>query len=284
MRALLLTLAVWPSLAGAVSSGPSGLPEAALREIARLEEGLRATWTGRRLLAETLDVPRRGVMKLEGPSIVAYQRGEPPSLVLDLRRLSAVTEWEFELALARELARASLELPMALPEEEMAAWQTAIEFAVEKASSTPAFSKRLKQAVRSQETLIGAHRAFGTAAKPPAGEIELLSYHLALFRRSPDELYWVLEQEAARKPGVPSLAAIEDILRFHGPEISRLALEKDARYARLGGRRYPAGLVRAARAALDAGGAGRLRESLGSFDGEGAAALKAKLDRWASRP
>ncbi|MBI4376991.1 MAG: hypothetical protein HY549_11140, partial [Elusimicrobia bacterium] len=72
------------------------------------EAGLARTAIGRRLLAETRDIPRRAAALGE---LVRYERVPGPQLVFDLRRIEASEPFEFELALVRELAEAAAGAP-----------------------------------------------------------------------------------------------------------------------------------------------------------------------------
>ena len=136
--------------AGELISAPGQPPLAPLSaattgRLERASAALRETLAGRRLLAETADLARRE-SAAAGEDAVRFLRGPHPVLVFRPRRLPALSDPELELALARELARAAAALPVCVPEEDMAAYQTEIEYAMERSAGDEAFSQRLRQA------------------------------------------------------------------------------------------------------------------------------------------
>lgn len=166
----------------AVAPWSTAVPDATKKEIARLEEGLKRSETGRRLMAETLDVERRAA-ELPGDA-VAYREEPRPHLAFDLAGLERTKELEFQLLLARELARAALRLPLRLLETELAARQRELEVALDLCAADPELSRRLRSLSKSEPE--------GTAPPPGRTEQGRVARGLALVARDPQAFYdWV---------------------------------------------------------------------------------------------
>jgi hypothetical protein len=256
---------------------------------------LRETSAGRRLLAETAELPRREDDGLAGDALARFTREPRSALVLGPRRLRGSSDADLALALARELARAAADLPLVMPEGDMAAYQSELEFAVERSAVDDEFARRLRAAYADAARRDGAARAaYERAAsllpagagleEPPAllprGEVERAGQLLFLFARDPDEFYWAVERGVPRAADAVRLGELEDFMDRYGPDLGGARLGPAGRYARMGGRRCAPALLRAARRLVESGGPARLREALGPFDTVGADALRVKVNAW----
>ena len=294
MGAFLALLAIPVLAAAGPQPAPSVLSTVAALRLESAETMLRETAAGRRLLAETAELPRREDDELAGDALARFAREPRPVLALGPRRLRGSPDADLALALARELSRAAADLPVALPEGDMAAYQSELEFAVERAAVDPDFSRRLRAAYADAARRDGAARAergrvasllpsgAGLDAPPealPRGETERAGALLLLFARDPDEFYWAVEHGTARSTDAVRLGELEDFMDRYGPDFGSARLGPAGRYARLGGRRYDPALLRARRL-VESGGAARLREALGPFDTVGADALRVKVNAW----
>lgn len=256
----------------AVHRPPVGLSLASSAKAVRVEQSVSLTALGRRLLAQTQETPRRESTELAAGVAVRFVHGAPSLLVFEPSLWAAASDWDAELVLVHELARADADLPLDLSEGEMAAGQRAMEHALERASGDPAFDAALRRAYRARprdrwETQPGLFR---------------LGLDLAAFARAPEEYYWALEQ--GRGAGSLRLIELEDFMERRALDLSASTLGPGGRYARVGGRRYPPALLAGARLLMESGGLTRIREALGPFETAHAAALKTRLAAWASRP
>jgi hypothetical protein len=265
------------------------------RRLEAATAALRETSVGRRLLAETAELTSRESDDASGGAAVVFVHDPQPVLLLGPRRLKMVSDEELELALARELARAAADLPVALPEGDMAAYQIELEYAVERSAIGEGFSRRLHAAYRLAVRQDGAARAEqqrvaellppGESLPPPllpapSGEFDRAGYFLLLFARDPDEFYWAVEKGLPRAPGAVRLDELEDFMERYGPDFSAAHADAAGRYVRIGGRRYPPVLFQAALRLVDSGGLARIREALGPFDTAGAEDLRVKVNAW----
>jgi len=255
------------------------------RRLETASAALQETLLGRRLLAETAELARRESDDAAGEALVSFVRDPQPVLVLGPRRLKAVSDEELELALARELARAAADLPLVLPEGDMSAYQAELEYAVERSARSADFSRRLHAAYQLAVRREGDARADPerVAARLPSGEFERAGYFLRLFARDPDEFYWAVEHGLPRAPDAVRLSELEDFMERYGPDFSAARTDPAGRYVRIGGRRYPPALFRAARRLVESGELARIREALGPFDSAGADELRAKVNAWLRR-
>ncbi|MBI5241768.1 MAG: hypothetical protein HY926_14945 [Elusimicrobia bacterium] len=287
-------LAAGPAVAP-VEPAPAALSPVAAQRLESAEAMLQETPSGRLLLAETSGLPRRESDGLAGDALARFVRGPRPALVLGPRRLRGSSDADLALALARELSRAAADLPMAMPEGDMAACQDELEFAVERSGLDDEFARLLRaayaEAARRDETARAAHRRAAALlpagegldlppAALPRGELERAGQFLLLFARDPDEFYWSVEKGVPRPADAVRLGELEDFMDRYGPDFGSARLGPSGRYARLGGRRYDPALLRAARRLVESGGAARLREALGPFDTVGADALRVKVNDW----
>lgn len=230
--------------------------------MADLEGAMAQSPRARRLLAQTGHVSRRQVSLSGAGAVFRYDRGGL-FLAVDSRRLDRLEPWQAELALARELARADLGLPIELKETEMAAYQAVLAFALERAEEA-VFRKRLVEAV-------GSARG---RSSPPLDELGRIAYFLVLFRQDPALFYKSVENSLEWTDQAVGLTELEDFLEKH----EDVAFKVDgAPYVRLGGRRYRSALVFAAGLMRPLGGRARLREALGPFDSSEASALFLKV-------
>jgi len=261
------------------------------RAAARLQE----TALGRRLIVETKDVLLRENPGSAGSASVRYVRREGPMLLFCPQRLKALGDAELELALVRELSRAGANLPIPLAEGEMAAYQAELEYAMDRAATDEAFSRRLRRAYGQAQNSVEAVEAEQRRVKAllpegerldlpplkiPSGEFERLGVYIFLFVRDPDEFYWAVEQGLRRGPATIRLAELEDFMERYGPDFGSARLGPGGHYARVNGRRYPPALLEAARGLVESGGLARIREALGSFEIARAPALKIKVNAW----
>ncbi|OGR86657.1 MAG: hypothetical protein A3J74_10210 [Elusimicrobia bacterium RIFCSPHIGHO2_02_FULL_57_9] len=288
--AFLLFLWLCP-LSAAEPPGFALLPEAAL-DLERLEQGLAKTWAGRRLLAQTQEVSRRS-RPLNG-ELFAYQRLSTPTLFIDADQLNKLVRqaserlglWEFELMLVRELAKAGLAIALEMPEVEMAAVQSQLEYALERAQGDAEFSQRLKDSLRLMRRRADAAAMHLVIASPlaltplPQKEMDKAAFYLILFRRDEDEFYAAVERSRRWSVDAVRLTELEDFIELHGRQLQTLPQELKVPYVRINGRRYPTGLVRAARFLPSAGGLARLHEAFDFLETRRRMELKAKLKAW----
>lgn len=263
-------------------------------DLKRLQERMSASYVVRRLLAQTGKVPRRqrgGV-----PGGVRYFHGPPAVLAFDFKAYRDLNAPEAELAFVRELARAAYDLPLEMPEEEMALYQKEMEFILERVKTNPAFNERLSSAYRAMEKndalrrrlAVGSRWRQGINEEPslslaPNNEADRIAFYIFIFARDPDAFYWEIEHGRSYSPDAVRLRELEDLMERHGPDLAAVRVEPDALYARVQGRRYPPALVRAARSLLESGGLERIREALGPFEEEGLRLqpkMKAKAADW----
>ncbi len=253
------------ALAASAAAPPQlELSLAAKAQIARLEASASRSATFRRLLAETRKVPRKAG-RLDGTELVRYEPPPSDRLIFDEAALKTADEWEFQLAEARQLARASMALPGEIREAELAAVQQQLHVLLELVAGQPGMANRV--ALLAEDT------------DPPPGVLGRVAFAAALLSSDPEDFY----AEAGRcVPGLDEavrLPDLEDFLALHGAALASLDPVADQAYVRVEGRRYPAALVAAARALRPLGGAARVREAIGARD-EDAAELSKKLRQW----
>lgn len=107
-----------------------GLSLAAQARIKRVETQASRSVTFRRLLAETLRTPRRAGILKNGACVI-YQPPPSDRLVFDEAAMARCSDTELELAEARQLALASMALPVDLREGELAAVQAQVRVMLE---------------------------------------------------------------------------------------------------------------------------------------------------------
>lgn len=286
--ALLLAVTAFASGAKPLAPPYETLPDEAVRRLIRTEDAMKKTVLGRRLFVETAHVPRLAAMTgFSGGEAVKLLRLPKPTLVFDPRRVPPGTlEWEFELAFARELSKAAMDIPLELMDAELAARQQTLEFALQKAEVDPAFARRLKPfaaaALKRLESLPEDDRALYPPPTPP-GELERASFYAALFSRSPEQFYWAVERDTTWPAAMVRLAEMEDFLARRGTKLSEARLIPGTPYILAGGLRYPARFLEAAKPLLLIGGAAHAREALGQYDAAAALDLKQRLAAWLAK-
>lgn len=290
MNAAALLLA--PLLAGAALVGETGVSKATRAEFDRLSASLRRSAAFRRVESSTRHLPRRETRASGLPFAVDVRGGDAPTVVFDATRLRGLTEAEATVQLALALARAELAFPLPVVEAEQAAWQTALRVLVELAAEEPAFSRALDRAYRDAAPHVAAaeraHRAGSTpdelAQSPvlrlPPAALARAGLFLRLFELSPARLHKAVEDGAPWPAGSARLSELEDLFALRGRDIAALKSPPAGPYAELGGRRYPAGLVRAAYRLRATGEVERLRETLADYDGAGVLELREAFARW----
>lgn len=286
--ALLLSLA-FPA---AAVSQETGLSTETEKEFARVEASASASPTARRLLAATRRVPRRQTRHSGLRDAIGTRGGENPELVFDAARLPRVTEIEAEILLMLNLARAELAFPLPIVEAEQAAWQKALRFAVERGAEDPGFGRLLAAKVREQGARAEARRRSALPPKTPwepsetavvampddfLDRVGLLLHEL---ERDPKLFYRAVEVGTPWPRGTERLVELEDLFALRSREIAALNRAPEGPYAELGGRRYPASLVRAAFLLRGSGRVEALRESLEAYDTLGLAAVRVAINRW----
>ncbi|MDD5304415.1 MAG: hypothetical protein PHS14_15060 [Elusimicrobia bacterium] len=288
--ALLASLLALPCAALSPDTAPSAKME---KELSRLEAQASASPVARRLFAVTRRVPRREVRGSGLPDAIGVRGGANPEIVFDALRLPQTSETDAELLLVLNAARAALAFPIPIVEAEQAAWQRTLQFAVERGAEDPAgFGARLAKA----ESEGGARSdALDRSTLPPRtpwepsetavlklpdGVLERAGLLLHLFENDPERFYWAIEAGTAWPRGSARLGELEDLYALRAKEIAALKAPPEGPYATLGGRRYPAPLVRAAFLLRGTGEAERLRESLEAYDSVGLASMRVAANRW----
>jgi hypothetical protein len=218
--------------------------------------------------------------------------GAKPELVFDALRLPDTTETDAELLLVLNLARASLAFPIPVVEAEQAAWQRTLLFAVERGAEDDAFGARLAKAVREAGASTDAldrsappprtpwEPAEAPKLKLPRAALARAALLLHLFEQGPERFYWTIEEGTAWPRGSARLSELEDLYALRAREIAALRAAPEGPYATLGGRRYPAALVRAGFLLRGTGQVESLRESLEAYDTVGSASLRIAINRW----
>jgi hypothetical protein len=260
-----------------------------LKEISRLEARLASTLTGRRLLAETVEVPHSAsIAGLDNSAAVKYLRSPAVFLAFDPERFAGAGEDELELAFVREFAKAAMDIPVPLVEAEMAAIQTELYFALEKADNEPAFARKLASAVKKRREELSQFQdaePAGALFPPPMpdGEFARAAFFMALFERGPDLFYWTVQRDLAPSPPMVRLTDLEDFYGRFGPGFSGARESHGTPWVRMSGRRYPFAWLASARRLVDPGGLGPIHEALGAFEEEPARELVRRIDKRLSR-
>lgn len=278
---MIALLALAASVAAAAPEDYKALPDSVRAELLRVEDGARRSDTFKRLLAEN-DGLERVAGKLPSPEFVRFE-ARPRRLIYDEKRLGRATEWELQLAESRELARASMGLPVTLVEAEAAARQKELLFALELAAADPAFSKewsrrgaKAKAAADAAANLDAWTRAHAPdqPLEPhpelPDGELDRAALFAALLAQGPARFYDGVGAllPPAREPC--RLAEVADFTALHARELRSLKAEPGETFTAVGGQRYPSRVVRAAQTLADAGGPAYAREAVGPRESEAA--------------
>lgn len=247
-------------LVARAAAAPAPPPDAS-----RLEARLSASATARRLLVAAGSAPRRETHGSGLPLAVDERGGERPEIVVDLERLPDLPPGEAEAEYARALARAAIAAPIPLVEAEQACRQDAAQVLVETAAEDAELSRAL--------------RAAELAPAPGALELARSARFLAAFEKDPAAA-WAAVETAGPPREAARLSELEDLYALHAAEIRSRKEPPEGPYARLGDKRYPAALVRAAWRLRAPGTLEAARESLGAFDTVGVAPLRAAIARW----
>ncbi len=293
MRALLATAALLLALPGAALSPDTAPTARTAKELARLEAQASASPAARRLFAATRAVPRREVRGSGLLDAIGVRGGARPEIVLDALRLPDTGETDAELLLVLNSARALLAFPIPVVEAEQAAWQRTLLFAVERGAEDPSgFGARLAKAVREggarSEALERSALPPRTPWEPsetavlklPDDALSRAGLLLHLLEADPQRFYWAVEAGTAWPRGAARLAELEDLYALRAKDIAALPAPPEGPYAVLGGRRYPAPLVRTAFLLRGTGEVERLRESLEAYDTVGLASARVAINRW----
>jgi hypothetical protein len=287
--AILLSLLL-PCAALAFEGAPSVKME---KELARLEAQASSSLAARRLFAATRRVPRREVRGSGLLDAIGVRGDAKPEIVFDALRLPQMSETDAELLLVLSAARAALAFPIPIVEAEQAAWQKTVLFAAERGAEDPAgFGARLAKAAREggsradalERSAFPSRTPWEPSETPvlrlPDGALARTGLLLHLLESDPQRFYWAIEGGTSWPRGAARLAEIEDLYALRAKEIAALEAPPEGPYATLGGRRYPAPLVRAAFLLRGTGEVERLRESLEAYDSVGLAAVKVAINRW----
>mgnify|MGYP001594145382 CR=1 FL=1 len=287
---LLLALLAFPC---AARSPEAALSAKVAKEFARLEALASVSPVARRLFAATRHVPRREVRGAEQLDAIGVRGGTKPEIVFDALRLPRTGEADAELLLVLNSARASLAFPIPIVEAEQNAWQKTLQFAAERGAEDPAvFGAFLVKAVRDAGARSDAldrsvlpprtpwEPSETAVVKLPGGALERAGLLLYLLERDPQRFYWAIEAGTAWPRGSARLAELEDLFALRAKDLAVMRAPPEGPYATLGGRRYPAPLVRAAFLLRGTGEVERLRESLESYDTVGLVALRVAINRW----
>jgi hypothetical protein len=288
-------LAASASLAAAAPpSDTAALPDATRAELTRVESSAERSAMFRKLLSENDGLPRR-YGSLNAPDFVRFEMKGGRALIYDGPRLKRATEWELQLAEARELARASIGLPVTLVEAEAAAWQKELIFALEFAAVQPEFSKAwAARASKAKDSLEAAGRldawartagAGGSETAPalPAAEFDRLALFSALLAQSPESFYDGVGALLPLPEGACRIAEVEDFTTLHAGEWRKAQPRDGEAFTLVGRSRYPTRVVRAARLLEPVGGADFARETIGQADAEGVE-LSTRLRHWLKWP
>ena len=256
---------------------PTALSADTAAEVGRLQAELEAgSVTARRLAAESGVVPRRA-RRLSGDP-VAYVYARAPYLAFDPSRLRAVSEWEFQLLLAREMALASLDLPLDLPEGRDAARAREAQVALELSAGDKPFGKKLRALARADARVLEAGER--GELQRPQNELEREALDLALLARGRDGFLSAVEAALPPDPDRVWLTELEDFVALNGPGFGGAQLRAGDPYVWIGGRRYPARLLKAAQPLVESGGVRRARESLDGFETTELPLLCRRARRW----
>lgn len=282
----------WAALSlAALASAWAAEPRADLRRykvsaelraaLLRILPNLDRTETGRRLSAETREVPVSEHKDLEEHA-VRYRRLPRPHIAVHPMRAAKMTDLDLEISLVRERTRAAADIGLDLYEDEIAAYQSEIAHAVGRAKEDPAFGSRLRAAYeavrRTEETypVLSASRSL-------APGIQGLAWRLYLFSEDPGELDYAVEMSLPRERYV-SVWEIATVVEEHGEELFSLRPRPKAKYVRLGDRNYPARVVRAALAVKTRAGLRRIREGLSPLRELERRELLAAVHEWIRGP
>lgn len=272
------------------------ISEGLRKALRHLEAELSKTETGRRLLAETRDVPvverrRRGLGEDFSFGVPVRYSDREGVLFVDADLAPLMTSLDFETYFVRERRRALIRAGIPIFEDEMAAHQEEAAYAVEKAAVDADFSKELRRTYGRAEELFRSRRSLEDAARgqglraappwrPPKDPLARLAQEIYLFSEDPYMFYAGIEEGLEYSSETIRLDEAADFLELHGAGLGRLEWRARGRYCLAGGRLYPGAVARAALALKDREGLLVLRERLGPFMSVGREELRSKANRW----
>ena len=272
---------------------PTALPDWLPPLVAVVDSEMATVESGRRLLAAAGDVPIESREVPPGGPAIAFLAGEHPVIGVDPRRAKPFTRVEWELALARERARAFKDAGVRLVESEQAAEQLVAEYALDRYAVSDEFRRAMSKAARrvravervrkSDVELAEGEVSFKDLPLPPR-DPDLEAELLARFADDPHELYWVVEHRLLRAPDAVRLSELETFLWAYAEKLERMDCPARGRYCTLEGRLIRRELAAAAKAANAGGGLDRAREGLAGFQGQAAAKLRERARAWLKNP
>ncbi|MBI4348057.1 MAG: hypothetical protein HY553_14465 [Elusimicrobia bacterium] len=272
---------------------PVAMPEWLPALVAVVDREMATVESGRRLQAAAGDVELEArELPAVGPPIL-YEPGARPVFAIDPRRARELTRLEFELALARERARAARDVGVRLIELEQSAEQAVLEYTLDRYRASAEFRElvdkvlpraRARARIASSDARLsgGASRLHELPLPPrdPERQVELV----AMFAAEPQEFYWAVERELLRAPDAVRLSDLETFLWAYAERLEGVSCPPAGRYCAIEGRLVRPAIVKAARAALAGGGLDRVREALGPFQGEAAGRLRERARAWLGEP
>jgi len=272
------------------------LSQELLRALEATDAALFVTETGRRLLAETSGV---GVMQRRGKGLgadvypgipIRYEDGAG-AIVVDADVAPSLPRLDWEAFFVRERRRAIVRAGIPLVEEEMAAHQEEVAFAVEKAEGDADFSKKLRGAYEEAKRVFQARGVMEDASrkrglKPlppwraPKDALELWAQEIFLYSEDPYLFYAAIEDGVDFSSDAVRLDEVADFLESHPGRSPAIEWRARGRYGLAGGRLYPGRVLRAALAVGGRQELRTLRERLGPFMSVEREQLRARVNRW----
>ena len=286
-------LAAWLAAAAPPPELPAAPPDWLPPLIVAVDRAMATVESGRRLQAGAGDVPiEPRELPPNGPP-VAFLAGEHPVIGVDARRAKALTLIEWELALARERARAAEDPGLRLIECEQAAEQRVLEYTLDRYAASDEFRRALAKSLK-RTGAVGRVRAADVELAEgevsfkdlslPSRDPDLEAELLARFADDPKEFYWAVEKHLLRAPDAVRLSELETFLWAYAEKLGGIDCQSRARYCTLEGRLIRPELAAAAKAASAGGGLDRAREGLAGFQGEAATKLQGRARAWLKNP
>ena len=272
--------------------GTRKLSEPLREALRRVNRELSGTEYGRYLLTLTAQVPIVERRQTYGRPVRAVLA---PELVIevDAERAPRLLPLEFELLFLRARWKALCALPIELADEEMAAEQSVLEHALQKAEADKEFAAKLRQATAGARELVESRRRMQKSARgqgnqdpvlfpgmPPKDPLARIAFGLYLFSEDPYAVYAAAVDTAGLGPEAVTLTELKDFLDLHGADAARVQYRADGRLAVVEGRVYPGRVARAAAAVRDREGLARVEERLGPFRGAAQQDLTKRVNAW----